>query len=96
MQREAPAMQSRSMESTIRVAVEVDPDYLVYCLLEWRVATFGLKFSVDRASNNVEGYRGMIAGLRAVSIMAHDPDDTILMLGDARFIIKQVEGDNRC
>ena len=70
--------------------------HVVYSLPEWKVLTFGFAFSADGASNNVEEYRGMIAGLRAVTLLSASEDDSIVVLGDSQLVINQVIGHYNC
>ena len=60
------------------------------------MVTFGFDFSSDGASNNVEEYRGLIAGLRVGTIASTSDEDRIVVLGDSQLIINQVTGECNC
>ena len=59
-----------------------------------RVVDFGLQYSGDFASNNIEEYRGMIGGLRRV-LSWRSPGDLITVMGDSQLIIKHMNGSCR-
>ena len=70
--------------------------HVVYSLPDWKVVTFGFAFSSDGASNNVEEYRGLIAGVKAVTVVSTSESDQVVVLGDSQLIINQVIGACNC
>ena len=58
-----------------------------------RVVQWGFQYSGDYASNNIEEYRGMIAGLREVKrLKSHG--DLVAVMGDSQLIVKHM--NNEC
>ena len=65
-----------------------------YAVVHHNTATaveFGFRYSADYASNNVEEYRGMITGLRAVSRWA-TKGDLVSVMGDSQLITTHMNG----
>ena len=56
-----------------------------------RVVTWGSQYSGDFASNNIEEYRGMIAGLREVGNWRTE-GDLVAVMGDSQLVIKHMNG----
>ena len=56
------------------------------------VVSWGASFSGDGGSNNVEEYRGLLAGLLDVKERRHSLFDLIVVVGDSRLIIDQMQG----
>ena len=69
---------------------------MVYVLPSWKIVAFGFDYSADRASNNVEEYRGLINGLKSVSMISSSEDDEIIVLGDSQLVINQLCGIYNC
>ena len=70
--------------------------WVVYRLPAWNILSFGCDYSADLASNNVEEYRGLINGLKSVSMLSLSPFDQIVVLGDSQLVINQLCGDYNC
>ena len=56
------------------------------------IVSWGASFSGDGGSNNVEEYRGLLAGLLDVKERRNTPFDLIVAIGDSRLVIDQMEG----
>ena len=52
---------------------------------------YGFQYSTDYASNNIEEYRGMISGLRAVERRVRS-GDLVTVMGDSQLITKHMNG----
>ncbi len=70
--------------------------FVIYQLPCWYVLTFGFDYSADGASNNVEEYRGLISGLKAMSMISTSTNDQIVVLGDSQLVINQLCGIYNC
>ena len=57
-----------------------------------QIVQWGCQYSGDYASNNIEEYRGMIAGLRA-AIGWRREGDLIAVVGDSQLLTKHMNGD---
>lgn len=58
------------------------------------VVDWGFQYSGDYASNNIEEYRGMIAGLRAVKRWAWLGHDRVCVMGDSQLVVNHMQ--NNC